>query len=192
HAGWRGAATGVLEATITAMERCGADRERVEVALGPTIRQPNYEVGPEFVARFKAEDGANERFFRASARPRHALFDLPGYITARLPRRRGRRRCEVARPLPLGGADAFFQPPPPPPPQRARLRAARQRHRARTVARSKLDVLPPPHAGGGWGGGERARFILFACPSFFLRAPSLSLPRKRAEGTMGHHPCSPQ
>jgi len=26
HAGWRGAATGVLEATIAAMERCGADR----------------------------------------------------------------------------------------------------------------------------------------------------------------------
>src|SRR3954452_15545249 len=25
HAGWRGAATGVLEATIAAMERCGAD-----------------------------------------------------------------------------------------------------------------------------------------------------------------------
>jgi copper oxidase (laccase) domain-containing protein len=26
HAGWRGAATGVLEATVAAMERCGADR----------------------------------------------------------------------------------------------------------------------------------------------------------------------
>ena len=53
---------------IAAMERCGADRGRVAVALGPTIRQPNYEVGPEFVASFKAEDGANERFFRASSR----------------------------------------------------------------------------------------------------------------------------
>src|SRR5215831_15558833 len=84
HAGWRGAATGVLEATIAAMERCGADRARVAVAIGPTIRQPNYEVGPEFVARFKAEDGANERFFRSSSRPQHALFDLPGYIAARL------------------------------------------------------------------------------------------------------------
>jgi polyphenol oxidase len=84
HAGWRGAATGVLEATIAAMERCGADRGRVAVALGPTIRQPNYEVGPEFVASFRAEDGANERFFRASSRPQHALFDLPGYIAARL------------------------------------------------------------------------------------------------------------
>jgi YfiH family protein len=84
HAGWRGAATGVLEATIAAMERCGADRARMAVALGPMIRQPNYEVGPEFVTRFKAEDAANERFFAPSSRPNHALFDLPGYIAARL------------------------------------------------------------------------------------------------------------
>lgn len=84
HAGWRGAACGVLEATIAAMERCGASRARLSVALGPTIRQANYEVGPEFVARFSAQDASNERFFRPSARPQHALFDLPGYIAARL------------------------------------------------------------------------------------------------------------
>ena len=84
HAGWRGAANGVLEATIAAMERCGAPRARLAVALGPTIRQPNYEVGPEFVTRFTSEDANNKRFFRPSARPSHALFDLPGYITARL------------------------------------------------------------------------------------------------------------
>ena len=86
HAGWRGAATGILEATIAAMERCGADRARMVAAIGPTIRQPNYEVGPEFVARFTAEDGANARFFQPSPRPDHALFDLPGYIAARLAR----------------------------------------------------------------------------------------------------------
>src|SRR5262249_3917914 len=107
HAGWRGAATGVLEATIAAMERCGADRERVAVALGPTIRQPNYEVGPEFVARFKAEDGANERFFRASARPQHALFDLPGYIAARLAAA-GIRRVEDLGHCTYADATRFF------------------------------------------------------------------------------------
>src|SRR5258706_15896417 len=68
HAGWRGALGGVLEATIDAMERCGADRGRVVAALGPMIRQPSYEVGPEFVARFAAADAANERYFKASAR----------------------------------------------------------------------------------------------------------------------------
>jgi polyphenol oxidase len=84
HAGWRGAATGVLEATVAAMERCGGDRGRMTAALGPMIRQPSYEVGPELVARFMAESEANERFFRPSPRPGHALFDLAGYITARL------------------------------------------------------------------------------------------------------------
>jgi polyphenol oxidase len=86
HAGWRGAATGILEATIAAMERCGADRARMVAALGPMIRQQNYEVGPELVARFTAEDGTNARFFQPSPRPDHALFDLPGYIAARLAR----------------------------------------------------------------------------------------------------------
>jgi len=91
HAGWRGAFHGVLEATIAAMERCGAARSRVLVGLGPMIRQPNYEVGPEFVARFRAADAGNERFFAVSARPDHALFDLAGYIAARL------RGCGIAR-----------------------------------------------------------------------------------------------
>jgi YfiH family protein len=90
HAGWRGALHGVLEATIDALESCGADRGRLVVALGPMIRQPNYEVGAEFVARFEAADAGNGLFFTASARAGHALFDLPGYIAARL------RGCGIA------------------------------------------------------------------------------------------------
>ncbi len=84
HAGWRGALTGVIEATIAAMERCGADRAQIVVALGPMIRQRNYEVGPEFVARLQAADRANGRFLQSATRPDHALFDLAGYIAARL------------------------------------------------------------------------------------------------------------
>ena len=84
HAGWRGAFEGVAEATIAAMERCGADRDRIVATIGPLIRQPNYEVGPEFVVRFLDADRANERFFNDSIQPHHALFDLAGYIAARL------------------------------------------------------------------------------------------------------------
>jgi YfiH family protein len=86
HAGWRGALTGVVEATIAAMEALGADRGRIAAALGPTIRQWNYEVGPEFVERFLAADAANARFFTASKRDGHALFDLTGYIAERVAR----------------------------------------------------------------------------------------------------------
>src|SRR5690349_12450377 len=86
HAGWRGALTGVIEATAAAMERLGADRTRITAALGPTIRQPNYEVGPEFVERFLAADSANSRFFAPSQRAGHAMFDLTGYIAERVRR----------------------------------------------------------------------------------------------------------
>jgi purine-nucleoside/S-methyl-5'-thioadenosine phosphorylase / adenosine deaminase len=86
HAGWKGALTGVLDATIAKMEQLGAARARITAALGPTIRQPSYEVGPEFVARFCAEDADNARYFVPASRPDHAMFDLPGYIAMRLAR----------------------------------------------------------------------------------------------------------
>ncbi|MBX9709433.1 MAG: peptidoglycan editing factor PgeF [Xanthobacteraceae bacterium] len=84
HAGWKGALGGVLEATITAMEKLGAARTNILAAIGPLIRQQNYEVGAEFVARFNEADAANARFFVPSSRADHAMFDLAGYIRARL------------------------------------------------------------------------------------------------------------
>ena len=86
HAGWRGALTGVIEATIAAMERLGAARGQIRAAIGPMIRQRNYEVGPDLIARFAAEDAAASRFFAAGSRDGHAMFDLAGYIAARLSR----------------------------------------------------------------------------------------------------------
>lgn len=84
HAGWKGALTGILESTVAAMERLGARRERIVAVLGPSIGPDNYEVGPEFVDRFTAHSEANARFFRPSAKPGHALFDLNGYTVERL------------------------------------------------------------------------------------------------------------
>jgi YfiH family protein len=84
HAGWRGAVNGILEATVEAMERLGADRGRIVAVLGPTISQTAYEVGPEFVTRFAEEAPGHQRFFRPSEKPGHAMFDLPGFIGARL------------------------------------------------------------------------------------------------------------
>lgn len=86
HAGWKGAKGGVLEATVEAMEALGARRERIIAVLGPMLSQTNYEVGPEFMAGFLADDAANIRFFREGAKPQHPHFDLPGYISMRLAR----------------------------------------------------------------------------------------------------------
>ena len=86
HAGWKGAFTGVLEATVRAMEGLGARRGKIAAVLGPTISGEAYEVGPEFSARFAEADEGNARFFRPSGRPGHSFFDLPAYIVARLGR----------------------------------------------------------------------------------------------------------
>ena len=86
HAGWKGALGGVIEATIVAMEREGARRAEIHIALGPTIGAESYEVGPEFVERFVAMDPDFKRFFEPSAKTGHAMFDLPGFIQARAAR----------------------------------------------------------------------------------------------------------
>lgn len=88
HAGWKGALTGILEGTIAKMEELGAERSRIITSIGPLIRQSSYEVGPEFVARFHEADHANIRYFAPADRTGHALFDLPGYIAARLKKAR--------------------------------------------------------------------------------------------------------
>jgi YfiH family protein len=84
HAGWRGALDGVIEAAVAKMEETGAVRARITAAIGPLIRQSSYEVGPEFVARFRDADAAFIRFFAPASRDHHALFDLPGFIGFRL------------------------------------------------------------------------------------------------------------
>ena len=83
HAGWRGALSGVLEATVAAMELLGAKAGDIVAGVGPCIAQESYEVGPEFRARFVAADAANQAFFDNSGRAR---FDLEGYVVDRLTR----------------------------------------------------------------------------------------------------------
>lgn len=84
HAGWKGALTGVLESTVAAMEKLGADRSGMLAAIGPLIRQHSYEVGGEFVERFLDADADNAAFFIPSVRDGHAMFDLAGFIRMRL------------------------------------------------------------------------------------------------------------
>jgi YfiH family protein len=86
HAGWRGALSGVLEATVAAMERLGAVPANMRAALGPLIRQSNYEVGSDLIERFAAEDPTSKPFFIPGSRQGHSQFDLAGYIAARLKR----------------------------------------------------------------------------------------------------------
>jgi copper oxidase (laccase) domain-containing protein len=73
----------VLEATIEAMEAIGAARARITAVIGPSISQRNYEVGPELLEDFLADDPESARFFANGTGDRYQ-FDLPGYGLWRL------------------------------------------------------------------------------------------------------------
>jgi polyphenol oxidase len=84
HAGWKGALAGITGAVIDAMEKLGANRNRITATIGPTISQSAYEVGPEFIAKFTAVNKSNTKYFVASAREGHYMFDLPAYLVDRM------------------------------------------------------------------------------------------------------------
>ncbi|WP_320178253.1 peptidoglycan editing factor PgeF [Roseovarius pacificus] len=106
HAGWRGALDGVLEATLDAMEALGAARENITAVIGPSISQRAYEVGPEFLDDFIAEDPANSRFFANGEGDRY-MFDLPAYGLHRL-RRAGVGQAEWTRHCTYSDPVRFF------------------------------------------------------------------------------------
>jgi purine-nucleoside/S-methyl-5'-thioadenosine phosphorylase / adenosine deaminase len=97
HAGWRGALAGILESTLDAMERLGAQRSRSVAVIGPTISAPSYEVGDEFQAQFMAADPANEAYFHLPAGGERPHFDLPAFAAGRLRRAGVGRVVDVER-----------------------------------------------------------------------------------------------
>jgi purine-nucleoside/S-methyl-5'-thioadenosine phosphorylase / adenosine deaminase len=107
HAGWRGALTGVLEATVQAMVELGASPSRLRAGIGPCIAQASYEVGPEFPAPFLAESPANTGFFLPAPRTGHLVFDLAGYVAQKLGRL-GLASIELTGGDTAAEADRFF------------------------------------------------------------------------------------
>lgn len=83
HSGWKGALSGVGEATIDAMIALGAQRGAIACAIGPCIGRASYEVTEAFADPFLARDGEDARFFSAG-KPGHLMFDIGGYVAARL------------------------------------------------------------------------------------------------------------
>ena len=84
HAGWRGAAGGVIEATVQAMQGLGAHTDQIVMVIGPGIRQASYQVSaemreeiispyPEATSCFRPDPAADDKYF----------FDLPGFAGLR-------------------------------------------------------------------------------------------------------------
>jgi YfiH family protein len=86
HAGWKGALTGVIEATIEALVSLGGARGDMVAAVGPCIAQASYEVGADFEARFLNDDPESAAHFIAGRAADKRQFDLPGYVVSRLKR----------------------------------------------------------------------------------------------------------
>lgn len=85
HSGWGGALKGVLESTLDAMVKMGANKKAIRAAIGPCIGQASYEVDVTFSAPFLAEDTTSEKFFKQGGNEK-LFFDLQGYIEFRLER----------------------------------------------------------------------------------------------------------
>lgn len=52
HAGWRGAADGIVPKTVQLMEKHGADPSMMEAFISPCISKAHFEVGDEVAERF--------------------------------------------------------------------------------------------------------------------------------------------
>jgi YfiH family protein len=82
HAGWRGLAQGVLEATLEAM---ACNPSELVAWIGPGIEGDCYETGPSVRAAFVAP--ADQAFFLPAGRPEHFEVDLAALAYSRLEQR---------------------------------------------------------------------------------------------------------
>lgn len=88
HAGWRGLAAGMLEATVAAMQ---SPPGTLMAWMGPAAGPDRYEVGEEVRQAFLASDGGAMQAF-VPTRPGHYLIDLYALSRRRL-QQAGVTRC---------------------------------------------------------------------------------------------------
>jgi YfiH family protein len=83
HAGWRGAAAGIVAHALERLRAFGVEPDELEACVGPAIGPCCYEVGPEVRAAFVRGSGnvTNEAWSRAGDRDR---LDLRAAVTSLL------------------------------------------------------------------------------------------------------------
>jgi polyphenol oxidase len=84
HAGWKGAAGGILPATVMGMVALGADPSRIRAAIGPTISGANYEVGPDTAREIVALDHAAAGHIAIPEGKDREHFDIAGLLAEQL------------------------------------------------------------------------------------------------------------
>ena len=83
HAGWRGAVSGIIAATVSMMIDNGATYQNIEAVIGPAIQQKNYEVGEDLRSLVLYPHPDAEVLFVPRGKEKY-LFDLPGFVEMRL------------------------------------------------------------------------------------------------------------
>ncbi len=82
HAGWKGALSGIIQNTITAMVKIGAELPNIKVLIGPCIGVESYEVGQEFYDNFINTNQNHQQFFDISKAKPH--FNLRLFVEKQL------------------------------------------------------------------------------------------------------------
>ena len=107
HAGWRGALAGVLDATIETMCAMGADASNIRAAVGPALRQRNFEVGMDLVEQFLEKFSESAAYFAEAPLREKRFFDLTGFARWRL-RALGVSQTEDLDLCTLDDPDAYY------------------------------------------------------------------------------------
>ncbi|UNF40918.1 peptidoglycan editing factor PgeF [Bartonella krasnovii] len=84
HAGWQGSLKGIIEKTITVMEKQGAKRQSITAVLGPCIGPCHYEVTDEFYHQFIECASKFQKYFLKTDKVNHFHFNLWAFILNQL------------------------------------------------------------------------------------------------------------
>jgi len=78
HAGWRGAAAGIVPNAVQLMRRMIGERDEIHAYLGPAVSGPRYEVGDEVIDSLRTH-GVDEKLWLEGRN-----VDLRGFLTGQL------------------------------------------------------------------------------------------------------------
>jgi YfiH family protein len=84
HAGWKGARAGIVRSAVAAMAELGAKPERIVAAIGPSIAQASYEVGPDFREALLSDTPQAVQYFSDVPGQLRPHFDLKGFVKSLL------------------------------------------------------------------------------------------------------------
>ncbi|MGV2432551.1 MAG UNVERIFIED_CONTAM: polyphenol oxidase family protein [Rickettsiaceae bacterium] len=81
HCGWKGAITNILD---NLHQKMSEKASKFYAIIGPSIIQKSYEVDIHYRDNFLKDDPDNAKFFIDSVKPLYFLFDIAGYVKAKL------------------------------------------------------------------------------------------------------------